>query len=165
MYRSLVLWRRPHVTAAKTRAEIFEFIFSWYIWVMWWRWRPYFGSMTSPVTDSRVPPLGSLGPSPRRPLGMPPGPGAEIKNQKLLRKFIKHTRVTSHWFTAKDFFKGYISEIRIRGEPAHRNAPERPVFAREIHKNTHYYQQNDPRLFGSINFTEATTCWKIMGSL
>lgn len=31
--------------------------------------------MTSPVTDSRVPPLGSLGPSPRRPLGgIPPGP-------------------------------------------------------------------------------------------
>lgn len=35
----------------------------------------YLGSMTSPVTDSRVPPLGSLGPSPSRPLGgIPPGP-------------------------------------------------------------------------------------------
>ena len=36
----------------------------------------YAGSMTSPVTDRRVPPRGSLGPSPSRPLGgSPPGPG------------------------------------------------------------------------------------------
>lgn len=31
------------------------------------------------------------------------------------------------------FFKGYISEVRIKGEPAHKNAPERWVFAQEIH--------------------------------
>lgn len=47
----------------------------------------YVGSMTSPVTDSRVPPLGSLGPSPNRPLGgIPPGPTTTKKikiNQKL----------------------------------------------------------------------------------
>lgn len=38
----------------------------------------YAGSMTSPVTESRVPPRGSLGPSPSRPLGgTPPGPDRE----------------------------------------------------------------------------------------
>ena len=36
----------------------------------------YAGSMTSPVTDRREPPRGSLGPSPSRPRGgSPPGPG------------------------------------------------------------------------------------------
>lgn len=42
---------------------------------MYYRRTTHLGSMTSPVTDSRVPPLGSLGPSPRSPLwGIPPGP-------------------------------------------------------------------------------------------
>ena len=47
--------------------------------------------MTSPVTDSRVPPLGSLGPSPSSPLGgIPPGPNGRqgihyliFTNQKM----------------------------------------------------------------------------------
>lgn len=45
---------------------------------------PRLGSMTSPVTESRVPPRGSLGPSPSRPLGgIPPGPKGGIHQSAI----------------------------------------------------------------------------------
>lgn len=54
--------------------------------------------MTSPVTDRRVPPLGSLGPSPSKPLGgIPPGPG----RRKSLIEPHKYTKHNLFLFTDK----------------------------------------------------------------
>lgn len=60
--------------------------------------------MTSPVTDNRVPPLGSLGPSPRRPLGgMPPGPKGgriiHLTNENLKPQIHTHSLSNKHTYT------------------------------------------------------------------
>lgn len=60
--------------------------------------------MTSPVTDNRVPPLGSLGPSPRRPLGgMPPGPKGgriiHLTNENLKPQIQTHPLSNKHTYT------------------------------------------------------------------
>ena len=76
----------------------------------------HLGSTTSPVTVSRVPPLGSLGPSPSRPLGgMPPGP-AETRhtfNQQARTVKMPH-RVTHQYPYSARLWRFVLNVLTFR---------------------------------------------------